>query len=244
MSPPTYNSLMSMAQHHHPASFHLFGNPVYPTTEYCTDFHKKNAQETFDDIYNSCEWPKAILSHQEYVGPEMLNDPDTIHRSKVEQSINPNVLSTKFQLISQKVIEEGKWDKTVVTCLVWFGPNRCIEPREMGLVLSNSLWYGPGTRQTIDDYGVDEWNKAATTIIERLFELDPDLFNSKCGSLIADGKVSSAGPGTNAVFVEFEFPTNGAPSVARWRFPKEGHVSNTHSRRSSAMSGSQDRSKS
>jgi hypothetical protein len=235
---------MAMAEQHHPNSFDQFNKPDYPETGDDTGFHKKDVRSTFADIQESRHWPNAILAHQEYVGPEMLNDPDTIHRSKVEQSINPKVLSTKFQLISQKTIKEGQWDKTVVTCLVWHGPDNCIEPREQGLVLSNSLWYEPGTRQTIADYGVDEWNKAATTIIERLHELEPDLFNTKCGSLIPDGKVSSAGPGTNAVFVEFEFPTNGVPSVARWRFPKEGHVSNTHSRRSSAMSGSQDRSRS
>jgi hypothetical protein len=236
MSPPTLEHERRLSEHDRrlselsieetcPGSYAKFSAPVTqgPT-----------ARAHFDHIKETEAWPAAIKSHLDYTGHHMSMDPGTKHTSRVVQSVIPERPGTCFILKSTWTAEDQSMDKIVSTPLMYCGPGHLDQPKEPRIFLENSLAFDRGTRQTVALFGA-EWDKASDVM---LTWLDDAGFCDEVGSVIPDGRVFSAGVGTDAVIIEYLLPTDN-PSVVRWRFPKEGHVREPSSRRSSAVSGGQ-----
>ena len=240
MSPPTVEQRRRLSEHNRrlselhieaicPGSLAKFSAP---TTQGPT------ALAHFDHIEETDAWPAAIMSHLKYTGHHMSMDPNTIHASRVVQSVSPERPGTCFILKSTWTAPDRSMDKIVSTPLMYCGRGHLEEPKEPRVFLENSLTFDRGTRQAVESFGA-EWDRASDVI---LTWLDDEGFCDEVGSVIPDGRVFSAGVGTDAVIIEYVLPTD-VPTAVRWRFPKEGHVRNTHSRRSSAVSGGQGRSR-
>ena len=241
MSPPTVEQQRRLSEHNRRLSESQHNRRLRDIEAICPDSLAKFSAPTtqgptalahFEHIKETDAWPAAIMSHLKYTGHHMSMDPNTIHSSRVVQSVIPERPGTCFILKSTWTAPDQSMDKIVSTPLVYCGRGHLEEPKEPRVFLENSLTFDRGTRQAVESFGA-EWDRASDVILTWLHE---GGFCDEVGSVIPDGRVFSAGVGTGAVIIEYSLPTN-TPSAVRWRFPKEGRVRDTHSRRSSAVSG-------
>ena len=220
MSPPKYKDQCRLVDTICPGSLDQFESQVTK--------RGPDSAAHFSDVQNSLAWPNAVLTHLSIIG-EMIACPETRHSTVVLQPIRSTKTGTLVVLRSLWIADGEAIEKRVVSHFLRTGPGQLVKAKEPPFVcLENSLAFEGNTRDTI------RRNKAAWTLagdsIVRTMETH-GFVDPSTGSINANGRVFSAGPGTRRVIVYFDispadnpFVSHNDAQLVRWPFPRDESI--------------------